>query len=232
MPVLPLLAAALLAAAPETPASSPPAAPAIPLAGPELGAVRTPSAPDAWGGPRTGREPTLSDRVADYALRAVLDPVKHTIDGTARLTWRNRAAVPVGSLYFHLYLNAFESEGSTFMTEHRRVGRFRSGVELDEGEWGYIELRSVKQGGRDATWSFVQPDGGPPTDRTVVRVDLPEAVPPGATTTLDLAFFDQLPRVLARTGWFGSFHLAGQWYPKIGVLELAGERGATAPRWN
>ena len=38
--------------------------------------------------------------------------------------------------------------------------------------------------------------------------------------------------MVARTGYFGSFHLVGQWFPKIGVLELPGERGATAPRWN
>ena len=40
---------------------------------------------------------------------------------------------------------------------------------------------------------------------------------------------------MARTGpfgHFGSFHRVGQWFPKIGVLELPGERGATAPRWN
>jgi len=232
MPVLPLLAAALVAAgqAGAPPAAAPPAEPE--LAGASLGAVRTPSSPDAWGGPRTGAEPTLSNRVADYALRAVLDPVKHTLDGTARLTWRNRSDVPVRSLYFHLYLNAFEGEGSTFMTEKARYGAFRSGVEIEKGEWGSIELRSVRQNGKEAGQAFVHPDGGPETDHTVVRVDLPEAVPPGGTTTLELKFFDQLPRVMARTGWFDRFHLAGQWYPKIGVLELPGERGATRPRWN
>jgi hypothetical protein len=136
----------------------------------------------------------------------------------------------VRSLYFHLYLNAFESEGSTLQIERRRYRRERGVTE--EGEWGYIELRSVAQAGKAARWAFVHPDGGPETDHTVARVDLPEPVPPGGTTTLDLAFFDQLPRVTERTGWWGSFHLAGQWYPKIGVLELPGERGATRPRWN
>jgi hypothetical protein len=81
-------------------------------------------------------------------------------------------------------------------------------------------------------WRFVQPDGGPATDHTVVRLDLPQAVGPGASTTLDIDFFDQLPRVLARTGYFGSFHLVGQWFPKIAVLELPGERGAKEVRWN
>ncbi len=204
----------------------------IEVAGAEAGAVRVPSSPGAWGGARTGKEATLSDRVADYAIRAVLDPVKHTLTGSETLTWRNRSDVAVHSVYLHLYLNAFESEGSTFQREGRRYGAFRSGVEMEEGEWGWIELRRVAQRGRPAAWAFVHPDGGPDTDHTVVRVDLPEPVAPGGTTTLDIDFFDQLPRVTARTGWFDAFHLAGQWYPKIGVLELPGERGATRPRWN
>ncbi len=212
--------------------AAPPAGDGVELAGPEAGGVSVPSAPGAWGGERTGREPTLSDRVADYELRAVLDPVKHTIDGTERLTWRNRSAVAVRSLYLHLYLNAFESGGSTFLTERARLGASRGGARIEKGEWGSIELRAVSQGGRPVPWRFVHPDGGPGTDHTVVRLDLPEPVAPGATTVLDVRFLDQLPRVIARTGWFGRFHLAGQWYPKIGVLELPGERGAVRPRWN
>jgi hypothetical protein len=221
----------LLAAAPPGEAVSP-SPDDVEVAGADAGAVRTPSAPGAWGGPRTGQEPTLSERVADYDIRAVLDPVKHTITGSEKLTWRNRSSVPIRSVYLHLYPNAFESEGSTFMTERRRFGAFRTEVETREGEWGWIELERVEQGGRPAPWAFVHPDGGPETDRTVVRVDLPEAVPPGGSTTLQIDFVDRLPRVVARAGWFDSFHLAGQWYPKIGVLELPGERGATRPRWN
>src|SRR5512137_2558473 len=212
--------------------STPPSPDGIEVAGADAGAVRVPSAPGAWGGPRTGKEATLSDRVADYAIRAELDPVRHEIQGSERITWRNRSEVAVRSVYLHLYLNAFESEGSTFMQERRRYGGFRSDVETKEGEWGYTELRKVAQGGRPASWTFVHPDGGRETDRTVVRVDLPEPVPPGGTTTLEIDFFDRLPRVVARSGWFDTFHMAGQWYPKIGVLELPGERGATRPRWN
>ncbi|TMB38941.1 MAG: hypothetical protein E6J62_02690 [Deltaproteobacteria bacterium] len=101
---------------------APPSAPevsadGIAVAGADAGASRIPSAPDAWGGVRSGSEPTLSDRVANYQLEAVLDPRKHTVTGKERLTWRNRSAVPVRSLYIHLYLNAFEGRGSTFYVE-------------------------------------------------------------------------------------------------------------------
>jgi hypothetical protein len=216
-----------------TPIPNPGSDGGIALADAKAAAVTTPSAPDAWGGQRTGLEPTLSDRVVNYAIEATLDPVKHSIEGKQKLTWRNRSKVAVHSVYLHLYLNAFEGANSTWFTEQRRAGTgFRSGVDTKDGEWGHIALRQVAQGGEKVSWTFVQPDGGPDTDHTVVRLDLPAAVAAGASTTLDIDFHSQLPRVIARTGYFGTFHLVGQWFPKIAVLELPGERGATAPRWN
>jgi len=205
----------------------------IALAAPDAAAVAVPSSPNAWGGVRSLDHPTLSDRVASYRIEATLDPDKHVVSGHQELTWRNRSAVPVRSVYVHLYMNAFEGEGSTFFTEQRQRGEgFRSGATIGDGQWGHIALRKVNQGGAAVRWRFVQPDGGPASDHTVARLDLPEAVAPGASTTLDMAFTTQLPRVIARTGYFGSFHLVAQWFPKIAVLELPGERGATSPRWN
>ena len=230
-----LLAVASLWGASVQAATSPPAnaCPAIPLAGANAAAVRTPSAADAWGGARTGKEATLSNRTVAYSIDAELDPVKHTIHGKQTLAWRNRSSQPVCSVYLHLYLNGFEGPGSTFMTEQRASeSGFRSNVDTKDGEYGFIRLDKVLQDGAAAKWTFVQPDGGPKTDRSVVRIDLPRPVAPGATTTLGIDFFDQLPRVVARTGYYGSFHLVAQWFPKIAVLELPGERGATAPRWN
>jgi hypothetical protein len=205
----------------------------IALAPADAAAVRVASAPEAWGGIRTGQEATLSDRVATYRIQATLDPVQHRIDGKEQLTWRNRSAVPVRSVYLHMYMNAFESNDSTFFTEKRLTGRnFPSGAEIRDGEWGHIALRTVTQLGAKATWSYVQPDGGTKNDHTLLKLDLPSPVAPGATTVLDIDFQTQLPRVVARTGYFKTFHLVAQWFPKIAVLELPGERGATAPRWN
>src|SRR5262249_16605941 len=133
-------------------------------------------------------------------LRAVLDPVKHTIEGTEKLHWKNRSDRPVSTLYFHTYLNAFEGPGSTWMIEKAKYGHFRTGVDVKAGEWGYIDVQSGSQGGRSATMRYVEPDGGPATDHSVLRVDLPEAVAGGGEVSLDIKFHDQLPRVIARTG--------------------------------
>jgi hypothetical protein len=103
---------------------------------------------------------------------------------------------------------------------------------LKKGEWGWIDLKNVQQGGATLKWNFVHPDDGPATDQTVACIDLAEPVPAGGTLTLDIDFASQLPRVVERTGWWGDFNLVGQWFPKIGVLELPGERGASQVQWN
>lgn len=240
---LPLLAMARqvdvpAAASVPPPATSAPAVAAsapIPFASPHAANIREASAPDAWGGPRSDTDATLSDRVTRYTIEATLDPEAHTVDARQRMTWRNRSNRPVDKVYLHLYLNAFEGPGSTLFTERRMFsgsGRSRGAAELEKGEWGYIDLQQVRQDGQDVPWRYVHPDNGPETDHTVVELDLPRAVPAGATLTLDMAFHDKLPRVVERTGWFGKFHLVAQWFPKIGVLELPGERGADEVRWN
>jgi hypothetical protein len=45
----------------------------IPFASPNAAGVTVASAPGAWGGARSGSEPTLSDRVVDYKINATLD---------------------------------------------------------------------------------------------------------------------------------------------------------------
>jgi len=220
-----------------TPASAASAATAqeIPFAPAHDTFIHTQSAPNAWGGERTGSEPTLSDRVVSYTIDADLDAAKHAVAGKEHMTWRNRSDREVRSVYFHLYLNAFQNEGSTFFTERQVLtahGSSRGNAVLEKGQWGWIRLQNVQQGGTPLKWSFVHPDGGPATDETVVRIDLAQPVPAGGTLALDIDFLSQLPRVVERTGWWGDFNLVGQWFPKIGVLELPGERGATAVRWN
>ncbi len=231
--LVPALRAAVPPAAPPLQRAQSAAPDTIALASPRAAGTTEPSAADAWGGPRTGKEATLSDRVVQYDIDATLDPVAHTVDGRERLAWRNRSTRPVRAVYLHLYLNAFEGYGSTFFSEKRNLAfEFRSAVPMHDGEWGHIDLGAITQGGAPVAWSYVHPDNGPDTDHTVVRLDLPTPVAAGRSTVLDIAFHDQLPRVVARTGYFGSFHLVGQWFPKIGVLELPGERGARQVQWN
>jgi Peptidase family M1 domain len=176
--------------------------------------------------------PSQSDRIANYEIDVRLDPEKKQIRGRQRLTWRNPSTDDISELWFHLYLNAFRNSRSTFFKESG--GQLR-GVEMPTDGWGWIDVTSMRiADGTDLTKAiaFAQPDDGNPDDRTVIRVPLPQPVPPGGTVILDITFEARLPRVFARTGYRGDFFLVGQWFPKIGVYEPAGMRGRAAGGWN
>ncbi len=163
--------------------------------------------------------PALSQKIVDYRINAKLIPEEKTILGSQDLSWTNKTETPVSELRFHLYLNAFKNNRTTFMKESGGSHRGFSGME--EG-WGFIEIKSIKtQGDQDLTptMEYIQPDDNNPYDQTVMRVWLPGPVMPGESIMLSMEFTSKLPRVFARSGYFGDFYMVAQWFPKIGVLE-------------
>src|SRR6202022_1670768 len=180
-----------------------------------------------------GAQP-VSPPVIEYSIDATLDPKTKTIQGKERLLWRNPSGDAVAELQFHLYLNAFKNNSSTFMRESS--GRLRGDrVGSKEGDWGWIDVVSIRPAdGRDLKSGarFIQPDGNDPSDETVLAVPLPSPVPPHGEISLDIIFRDKLPRVFARTGFVRDFFLVGQWFPKLGVYEPDGMRRRPRGGWN
>ena len=179
--------------------------------------------------------PAKSEHVADYVLSAKLDPVAHTIEGKGTITLHNVSDAPLQELRMHLYLNAFKNDRSVF--RRARVSGFRGD---SEGAPGYVDVAHLSLDGVDL-WPkhrFVTHQGespqdpmrggdappiaGAPTDETDVSVPLPNAIAPGASASFEIEFHDQLPEVSERTGYQGSFHFAGQWFPKLARLAADG----------
>lgn len=175
----------------------------------------------------------LSPRLANYQIQVRLNTNTKQLNGTETLTWRNPSNDVVRELQFHLYLNAFKDNKSTFMRESG--GQLRGDfIDADNKEaWGWTNIKSMKvRGGEALAWQFIQPDDQNYDDRTVIRVPLSKPVGPGQSITLDIAFQAKLPKIFARTGFSRDFFLVGQWFPKIGVYEPAGTRYATKGQWN
>lgn len=198
---------------------------------PAPAAERSAPEPAAALRPEGVRGPIPADvRVADYVLDARLDAEAHRVTGTARITWRNRTSHPTAALPIHLYMNAFRAEDTAWMLEAR--GSHRGERQGDEGRWGTIDLTAARLLARGAAADLPALEGGgaSPTplawreeaDPSLATIDLPAPVGPGEAITLEIEFVTQLPRVFARTGYAGDFHMLGQWYPKLGVLEEEG----------
>jgi len=180
--------------------------------------------------------PPLSDRTASYVIDVRYDPARRHVAGTARLTWTNRSDVPQATLWFHAYWNAFKSSDSTFAREEHRGGGVRSGTNgYGRDDWGWTELRTARlPDGTDVrpTLRWEHPDGADPGDQTVFTLTLPTPVPPHGQVTIDLGWEARVPKLAARTGVLGKYTLFGQWFPKIGVLEVPPQRGVRSPTWN
>jgi hypothetical protein len=173
-----------------------------------------------------------SPRIANYKINVKLDAETRKLHGSQILTWRNDSNDHINDLQFHLYLNAFKNELSTFMKESS--GNHRGLTLEKDGGWGWIEIESMIMNGKELNnkFEYIQPDDGNPDDQTVLRIPLDQPVKPQEVITLNINFIARLPQVFARTGYIGDFYMVGQWFPKIGVYEEAGERYATEGQWN
>lgn len=188
--------------------------------GREHGTARVRPVPKVDGSPALrGGGAAKSPRIANYKIDAHLDANLHRVTATQTLTWTNTGSTALTTLPFHLYLNAFKNESTLFMRSSR--GEMR-GAKASASGWGWIQVDSIQQGGKELASKFAVG-----TEESVAELTLPEALAPGATIVLDFKFTAQLPEVFARTGYKGEFHLVGQWFPKIGVL--VGPPGAE--RW-
>jgi hypothetical protein len=157
--------------------------------------------------------------IANYDITASLDVSQHTVTGHEVLTWHNAGTEDASDLYFHLYLNAFANNHSSFMREAGET--VRDWQRAKPNGWGSLEISQLTVDGNDRTTAiaYVHPDDDNVEDRTVIRVPLDQPVAAGATARIEIAFTAKLPKVMARAGYAGPFHLVAQWFPKLGVFQ-------------
>lgn len=188
--------------------------------------------------------PPLSPRIANYSIHVSLDENLNRLQGQQKLLWYNKTDRSTDELQFHLYLNGFRNSESTWMKE----GRKRHGSKMSNNNiWGFIDVtrlavRHLNQGESNAYYhsshewpelddaddltgriSFHHPDDDNLEDKTVIRVKLDHAIQPGKAILIDMDFIARLPSPpVDRTGAKNEYFFAGQWFPKIGVLEEDG----------
>ena len=188
-----------------------------------------------WSVSISGNCQALSTRIANYNMKVKLDPVEKIVDGTMILEWKNPSQDTIRELRFHMYLNAFKNNRSTFWKESGGQLRGKGVDTKDPKVWGWVDILSLKTlEGIDLTNSiqFVQPDDDNADDQTVAEVKLENPVLPGGNLTLNIEFRSKLPKIFARSGFSDNYFLVAQWFPKIGVYEQAGMRYAEKGQWN
>jgi len=158
-------------------------------------------------------------RIADYDIRVRLDPDEKQLLGHETITWLNADGPPTDRLMLHLYMNAFRSPGTRYMSA-------RGGWSAEEAGW--IDIKSIKLPGG----GLIEPESAEAEqaaqidedlidrieiDETVMTVHLPRPIETGARIRLEIEFEVKLPRVFSRAGYASDYYLVAQWFPKTGV---------------
>ena len=182
-----------------------------------------PLAAAAWllptGAARAQGTPEWQQRVA-YEMDIDVDAPAHRFTGRQRLTYTNNSPDTLRQVYYHLYFNAFQP--TSMMAERNRhlpdpdprvVPRIWN---YAPDEIGYHRVSSLTMDGAPAPFRV---------DDTVMRVDLPQPIAPGASAVFAMAFESQVPLQTRRSGWKSregiDFSMA-QWYPKLAAYDSRG----------
>ncbi len=147
--------------------------------------------------------------VASYGIRVDLDPEEHVLVARETITYTNRTPDAIDHLVFHLYLNAFRNADTLFLREARGSHR---GYGFDPSHPGAMDVLGIRWRGLDLLPRTT-------VSETLMTTTLPFPLQPGETMILEVEFRAQLPRVFARTGFADTFHMVGQWFPKLAVYE-------------
>ena len=148
----------------------------------------------------------------DYTINVKLIPETHILYGDESIIYHNNSPDTLKNIYLHLYPNAFRDENTTRMRERQRYNNFNF-LKISDEKRGHIDISDFRID--DYSTPFT-------VDETILRADLPKALPPGGSITLSLSFVETVRKKFGRAGYAGQHYDFAQWYPKIVVYDEKG----------
>jgi hypothetical protein len=152
---------------------------------------------------------------ADYDLHGTLDTAAKALRGEMTLRYTNNSPDTLRFVWFQVEQNAFKNgslNSYVFPAESRFGARnFEGGDFIDR----FNQVAGAARGAKGT--------GVPLKTRvegTVMKVDLATPLPPGQTTTFDVAWHFNVPEHGAdRMGRDGALYELAQWYPRVCVFD-------------
>ncbi len=157
---------------------------------------------------------------AHYKIKIKLTPETNLIEGTQSLTYTNHSPDTLHRVFFHLYWNAFQP-GSMMDERSRNISdpdpRVGNRIQnLRQSEIGFVDITKMELNGVACNFNEVG---------TILEVNIPEPISPGAEVQFDLHFLSQVPLQVRRSGRDneeGIEYSMSQWYPKICAYDSDG----------
>lgn len=148
----------------------------------------------------------------NYTIRATLDPGTQTLRGHERIHYVNRSPNALPYLWMHVEQNICGSGSVTDKLDQPPLVFLGSAFDFScKGFPGGLTLDSISSLGRPLDHAI---------DGTVMRVDLPQPLAPGAVMDLEIVWRFRVPPYGAgRMGHDGDLYELGQWYPRLAVYD-------------
>ncbi len=156
----------------------------------------------------------------EYYMDIKMDVSDFTFKGDQKLIYTNNSPDTIKKVYYHLFFNAFrpgsqmDVRSRTIEDPDRRVGGRI--FELDEKDYGSLNVVSLKQGGKNIFFK---------QSETVLLARLKRPLLPGEKTELKMVFEGQVPLQIRRSGKMNKegVHLTmTQWFPKLSEYDFEG----------
>ena len=146
---------------------------------------------------------------ADYEIHGTLDTAAKALSGEMTLRYTNNSPDTLRFVWFQVEQNAFKNgslNSFVFPAESRFGARnFEGGDAIDR----FNQVTAAKK-----TPLKMRVEG------TIMKVDLATPLPPGQSTTFDVAWHFNIPEHGAdRMGRDGSLYELAQWYPRVNVYD-------------
>ena len=160
----------------------------------------------------------------DYQMDVAIDVEDFTFTGTQKLSYTNNSPESLDRVFYHMYFNAFQPGSEMDMRlqqiedpDPRMAPDRKSRIAgLKPDEIGYLRATSLMQDGKAVAYQL---------EGTILEVELPEPIAPGATTVLEMVFEGQVPVQIRRSGRNNKEGVAlsmSQWYPKMAEYDFEG----------
>ncbi len=151
-----------------------------------------------------------------YKIKANINERTHIIEANEELTYWNNSPDTLYFVYFHLYQNAFV-KGSYLeeLVKANKQSTKNKGAYVEKG-WGTL-VENLNVNGQKVNVEI---------DNTIMKVYLPQPLPPKKSVVFNMNFYTFFDRSFARRrmsmypSW-GFMHYNGvHWYPRISVYDI------------
>ncbi|MFZ9388844.1 MAG: M1 family metallopeptidase [Chitinophagaceae bacterium] len=151
----------------------------------------------------------------NFSIDVTLNDRDHSLDGFEKIEYINNSPDTLHFIWFHCWPNAYKNDKTAFTDQSLENGDTRFYFS-DKEQKGYMNKLDFRVNNVSASTE------DHPRHIDILKLILPNPLPPGQKITITTPFHVKLPYNFSRGGHDGQSYQATQWYPKPAVYDRTG----------